>query len=58
VAGLPTVILTCNGSSSCAFFAGLTVEETAHVLGRSPRTRQAGMAIAKAWPYRALHSDG
>lgn len=36
------------------FFAGLTVEETAHVLGRSPRTVKREWQLAKAWLYRAL----
>jgi DNA-directed RNA polymerase specialized sigma24 family protein len=30
------------------FFAGLTVEETAHVLGRSPRTVKREWRLAKA----------
>ncbi|MFL5613578.1 MAG: sigma-70 family RNA polymerase sigma factor [Gemmatimonadaceae bacterium] len=37
------------------FFAGLTVEETAHVLGRSPRTVKREWRLAKAWLYRELH---
>ena len=36
------------------FFAGLTVEETAAVLGVSPTTVKREWAIAKAWLYRAL----
>jgi len=36
------------------FFAGLTVEETAHVLGRSPRTVKREWQLAKAWLYREL----
>lgn len=36
------------------FFAGLTVEETAHVLGRSPRTVKREWRLAKAWLYREL----
>jgi len=36
------------------FFAGLTVEETAHVLGRSPRTIKREWRLAKAWLYREL----
>lgn len=36
------------------FFAGLTVEETAHVLGRSPRTVKREWQLAKAWLFRAL----
>ncbi len=43
------------------FFAGLTVEETAHVLSRSPRTVKREWQLAKAWLYRELstrHDDG
>ena len=36
------------------FFAGLSVEETAHVLGRSPRTVKREWQLAKAWLYREL----
>jgi RNA polymerase sigma factor (TIGR02999 family) len=36
------------------FFAGLTVEETAEVLGLSPATVKREWAIAKGWLYRAL----
>jgi len=36
------------------FFAGLTVEETAHVVGRSPRTVKREWRLAKAWLYREL----
>jgi RNA polymerase sigma factor (TIGR02999 family) len=39
------------------FFAGLTVEETAHVLGRSPRTVKREWRLAKAWLYRELRQD-
>jgi RNA polymerase sigma factor (TIGR02999 family) len=39
------------------FFAGLTVEETAHVLGRSPRTVKREWQLAKAWLFRELHPD-
>lgn len=40
------------------FFAGLTVEETAQVVGRSPRTVKREWALAKAWLYRELRSGG
>jgi RNA polymerase sigma-70 factor, ECF subfamily len=40
------------------FFAGLTVEETAHVVGRSPRTVKREWSLAKAWLYRELQRDG
>ena len=36
------------------FFAGLTVEETAHVMGRSPRTVKREWRLAKAWLFREL----
>ena len=37
------------------FFAGLTVEETAHVLKRSARTVKREWRLARAWLYRELH---
>jgi RNA polymerase sigma-70 factor, ECF subfamily len=37
------------------FFAGLTVEETAHVVQRSPRTVKREWRLAKAWLYRELN---
>lgn len=37
------------------FFAGLTVEEIAHVVGRSPRTVKREWRLAKAWLFRELH---
>jgi RNA polymerase sigma factor (TIGR02999 family) len=36
------------------FFAGLTVDETAHVVDRSPRTVKREWQLAKAWLYREL----
>ncbi len=36
------------------FFAGLTVEETARLVGRSPRTVKREWRLAKAWLYREL----
>jgi len=36
------------------FFAGLSVEETAKALGRSPRTIKREWRLAKAWLYREL----
>jgi RNA polymerase sigma factor (TIGR02999 family) len=39
----------------CRFFGGLTVPETAAVLGRSPRTINRDWRKAKAWLYRELH---
>jgi RNA polymerase sigma factor (TIGR02999 family) len=36
------------------FFAGLSVDETAVVLGRSPRTIKREWRLAKAWLYREL----
>lgn len=38
------------------FFAGLTVEDTAHVVGRSPRTVKREWQLARAWLYRELHT--
>lgn len=37
------------------FFGGLTVEDTARVVGRSPRTVKREWQLAKAWLYRELH---
>ncbi len=39
------------------FFAGLTVEETAEVLGRSPRTVKREWQMAKAWLHRELQPE-
>jgi RNA polymerase sigma factor (TIGR02999 family) len=39
------------------FFAGLSVEETAHVVARSPRTVTREWRLAKAWLYRELYGD-
>jgi RNA polymerase sigma factor (TIGR02999 family) len=39
------------------FYGGLTVEETALVLGRSPATIKREWAMARGWLYRAL-TDG
>jgi RNA polymerase sigma-70 factor, ECF subfamily len=39
------------------FFAGLTVDETAHVLGRSPRTVKREWQLARAWLFRELYPD-
>ena len=36
------------------FFAGLSVEETGHILGRSPRTIKREWRVAKAWLFREL----
>ena len=36
------------------FFAGLSIEETAHVLGRSPATIKRAWRLAKAWLYKEL----
>jgi RNA polymerase sigma-70 factor, ECF subfamily len=38
------------------FFGGLTVEETAHVLGVSPRTIKREWRLAKAWLQRELEA--
>ena len=39
------------------FFAGLTVEETARLVGRSPRTVKREWRLAKAWLYRELRPE-
>ncbi len=39
------------------FFGGLTVEETAAVLGVSPRTVKRDWRAARAWLYRELHQE-
>lgn len=37
------------------YFAGLSVEETAQVVGRSPRTVKREWRLARAWLFRELH---
>lgn len=39
------------------YFAGLTVEETASVLERSPRTIKREWQMARAWLFRELHPE-
>jgi RNA polymerase sigma factor (TIGR02999 family) len=39
------------------FFGGLTIEETAEVLGVSPATVKRGWALARAWLRRELEND-
>jgi DNA-directed RNA polymerase specialized sigma24 family protein len=39
------------------FFAGLSVEETAHVVARSPRTVGREWQLAKPWLHRELYGD-
>ena len=39
------------------YFGGLSVEETAEVLGISPETSQARLEKAKAWLYGVLTAD-
>lgn len=39
------------------YFAGLTVEETATVLERSPRTIKREWQMARAWLFRELHPE-
>ena len=41
----------------CRFFGGLSVEETAEVLGVSTRTVERDWKRAQAHLYRALHND-
>jgi len=38
------------------FFGGLTVEETAHVVNRSPRTIKREWRLARAWLFRELRA--
>ena len=40
------------------YFAGLTVEETARVVGRSSRTVKREWRLAKAWLYQELRAAG
>jgi len=42
----------------CRFFAGLTIEETAEVLGISTATVKRDWRLLRAWLQRALHDDG
>jgi DNA-directed RNA polymerase specialized sigma24 family protein len=49
--------LTTSGSAQvveCRYFAGLTEEETAEVLGVTTRTVQRDWAKARAWLYLEL----
>jgi RNA polymerase sigma factor (TIGR02999 family) len=39
------------------FFSGMTVEETAHVLGCSPRTVKREWRLARAWLFGQLKAD-
>ncbi len=39
------------------YFAGLSVAETAEVVGRSPATVKREWAVAKAWLYRQLNGE-
>ena len=40
------------------FFGGLTIEETAVVMGLSPATIKREWAVARAWLYRELTGEG
>lgn len=40
------------------FFGGLTVEETAEVLGQSPATVKRSWQVARAWLYQQMNSGG
>ena len=40
------------------FFGGLTIEETAEVVGVSPATVKRDWTVAKAWLYRELRTGG
>lgn len=39
------------------YFAGLTIEQAAEVLGLSPRTAYRSWSYARAWLYRRLTKD-
>ncbi|HEY7925335.1 MAG TPA: ECF-type sigma factor, partial [Vicinamibacteria bacterium] len=39
------------------FFGGMTIEETAEVMGISPATIKREWAVARAWLYRELTAD-
>lgn len=39
------------------YFAGLTIEEAAEVLGQSPATLKREWQVARAWLYREMNSD-
>ncbi len=39
------------------FYAGLTLEQTAEVMDRSPRTIKRDWAFARAWLHQALHDE-
>lgn len=41
----------------CRFFGGLTIEETATVVGTSPRTIKRDWAMAQAWLHREMEPD-
>ena len=41
----------------CRFFGGLSIEETAKVVGVSTATVKREWAVARAWLYRELHSE-
>jgi RNA polymerase sigma factor (TIGR02999 family) len=41
----------------CRYFAGLTIPETAEVLGISPRTADRIWAFARAWLYHEITGD-
>ncbi len=40
------------------FFGGLTIEETAHVLGISPATIKREWTMAKAWLFKRMKTEG
>jgi RNA polymerase sigma factor (TIGR02999 family) len=40
------------------FFGGLTIEETAHVIGISPATVKREWTMAKAWLFRRMKAEG
>lgn len=42
----------------CRFFGGMSIDETAEALDVSPRTIKGDWALARAWLFDALHSNG
>lgn len=40
------------------YFGGMTIEETANVMGSSPATVKRNWLVARGWLYRALNDEG
>jgi RNA polymerase sigma factor (TIGR02999 family) len=56
--GLAAIDLQQSKIVELRFFAGLSIEDTAEVLGISPATVKRDWTMAKAWLYRDLNSRG